>query len=214
MSTTTSDPSVSVKKSWLRRLYDWTLSWAQTPYGLWAMVGLSFVESSFFPIPPDVLLVALCFAKPRGWFWYALWCSVASVLGGVFGWWIGMAAWDALSPFFFAWLGPMGFTQENFDAVQALYSKHGFWAILGAAFTPIPYKVFTIASGAFHFPLYELVLASAIGRTARFMMVALVIRVGGPTVKPYLEKHFEIAAVVLFLLGVLGFVAIKFLKHL
>ncbi|MFZ5806589.1 MAG: YqaA family protein [Verrucomicrobiota bacterium] len=196
----------------LRRLYNWTLSWADTKYGLWALIGLSFIESSFFPIPPDVLLIALCFSKPKKWATYAFWCSVASVLGGMLGWWIGKELWTLVGHYFFSYLGAVGFTTENFDKVQAMYQQYGFVAVLAAAFTPIPYKIFTIASGVFNFSFWGLVLASALGRSARFFLVAGFIRVGGPKIKPALEKNFEWAISIAFALGVLGFLAIKWIK--
>lgn len=173
---------------------------------------ISFAESSFFPIPPDVLLIALCFGAPKKWIRYAFWCSVASALGGVFGWWIGKELWDAAGPLFFRCLGSFGFTESNFNTVQHLYQQYGFWAILCAAFTPIPYKVFTIASGVFDFSLHSLILASVIGRSARFFLVAAVIRIGGVKIKPFLEKHFELTVTITFILGVLGFLAIKWIR--
>jgi membrane protein YqaA with SNARE-associated domain len=193
----------------IRRLYNWTLSWAERPGGTRALVGLSFVESSFFPIPPDPLLMALCFAKPKDWWKFALWCTVASVAGGVFGWWIGMTFWHATEAFFFRVVP--GFSPEIFEVVQQKYNENAFLAVLTAAFTPIPYKVFTIASGVFEVALTTLVAASVIGRGARFFLVAGVIRLFGPTIKPHLERYLEIAAIVLFLVGLVGFLAIKWL---
>lgn len=193
----------------LRRLYNWTLSWAETPYGTPALAGLSFAESSFFPIPPDVLLAALCFGSPRKWWWYATVCSIASVLGGVLGWAIGLFFWEVSQDFFFSYIP--GFTQENFDLVAAKYEEGAFLAILGAAFTPIPYKVFTILSGVTSIHLGTLVLASVIGRSGRFFLVAALIRYGGVRMKPFLEKYFELFALLLFVLMVLGFLAIKWL---
>lgn len=193
----------------IRRLYDWTLSWADRPGGKRAMVGLSFIESSFFPIPPDPLLMALCFGKPKDWWKYALWCSIASVAGGVFGWWIGMTFWQATETFFFKMVP--GFTPELFAMVQEKYNENAFLAILTAAFTPIPYKVFTIASGVFKVGLTTLISASIIGRSARFFMVAGTIRLFGPAIKPHLEKYLEVAAITMFLLGLAGFLALKWL---
>ncbi len=195
----------------LRKAYFWTLHWAATPHAVPALFALSFIESSVFPIPPDVLLIAMCFAKPRSWWWYAGVCTVASVLGGVLGWAIGMWFWDATRGFFFNVIP--GFTPEVFGKVEAFYQRNAFLAILTAAFTPIPYKVFTIASGVFHVPVMTVVAASVIGRGARFCLVAAVIRLFGPAVKPFLEKYFELAVTVLMLLGIAGVVAIKFLHH-
>lgn len=197
------------KPSIIRRLYDWTLGWAERPGGTRALVGLSFIESSFFPIPPDPLLMALCFGKPKHWWKFALWCSLASVAGGVFGWWVGMSFWHATEAFFFRVIP--GFSPEIFELVREKYNDNAFLAIVTAAFTPIPYKVFTIASGVFEVALTTLITASIVGRSGRFFMVAGVIRLFGPAIKPHLERYLEIAAIGLFLVGLAGFAAIKWL---
>lgn len=198
------------RPNWIRRLYAWTLSWAERPGGARAMAVLSFFESSFFPIPPDPLLMALTYSKPKAWWKFAFWCTASSVAGGVFGWWIGLQFWHVTQEFFFRVVP--GFSPEVFEQVQALYLENAFLAILGAAFTPIPYKVFTIASGVFEVGLTVLVGASILGRGARFFLVAAVIRLFGPAIKPHLEKYLEWASVVMFLLGVAGFVAIKWIR--
>ncbi len=190
-----------------RRMYDWTISWADKPYGIWALAVLSFTESSFFPVPPDVLLIPLVFGAPKKWWKIALVCTVASVLGGAFGWYIGHFAWDALSGWFFAYVP--GFTPEVFHEVEALYQQYGFLAIFGAAFTPIPYKIFTITAGVCSVPLMTLVLASIVGRGGRFFLVALVIYFVGPKAKPFIEKYFNTLATAFFVLLVAGFIAIK-----
>lgn len=195
----------------LRKLYFWTLHWADTKYALPALFVISFAESSFFPIPPDILLMAMCFAVPRKWALYAAWCTVASVLGGIFGWYIGWGFWGVTQDLFYKVIP--GFTPQVFAKVESLYQANAFVAVLSAAFTPIPYKVFTIASGVFHVGLPVLVTASLVGRGARFFLVAGLIRGFGPAVKPFLEKHFEAATLVMLFLAVLGFAAIKFLAH-
>jgi membrane protein YqaA with SNARE-associated domain len=131
------------------------------------------------------------------------------VLGGVLGWWIGMELWDSVQDFFFDHIP--GFTRDRFALVGEKYNEHAFLAIFGAAFTPIPFKVFTIASGVFEVGLTTLVLASIVGRGARFMSVATAIFFFGPTVKHWLEKYFELATVLLLAIGALGFVAVKYL---
>lgn len=198
-------------KNPLRKLYFWTLHWADTKYALPALFLISFVESSFFPIPPDILLMAMCFANPKKWFPYAVVCTVASILGGILGWYIGFGLWEITKDFFFSVIP--GFTPEVFHKVEVLYKDNAFLAILTAAFTPIPYKVFTIASGVFGVSLGVLILASAIGRGGRFFLVSILIRVFGPAVKPFLEKNFELMTILLLLLAAGGFVAIKFLAH-
>jgi membrane protein YqaA with SNARE-associated domain len=195
----------------LKALYLWVLHWAETPYGMPALFVLSFAESSFLPIPPDVLQIALSVSKPRRSFYYAAVSVVASVLGAVLGWYIGYALWASVGDFVMTHFGWAGFTQENFDKVASLYTEYGFLAITVAAFTPLPYKVFTIAAGVFRIGLPVLLLASVLGRSARFFTVAACIYVFGPAVKDLIEKYFELAAVVFVVLLVGGFFLIKWL---
>ncbi|HXH82547.1 MAG TPA: YqaA family protein [Candidatus Tectomicrobia bacterium] len=191
----------------IRRLYDWTVGWAERPGGTWALFGIAFVESSFFPIPPDVLLIALCVGAPRSAFRFALVCSVGSVLGGVAGWAIGAGAWHVARPFFIPWV----FSQATFDHVQTLYRDNAFLAILTAAFTPIPYKVFTVAAGVFDVSLATLVTASVIGRSGRFFAVAAVLYLLGAQVRTLIERYFDLFTWALLALGIAGFLAIRFL---
>ena len=205
----TASPAPEKKPNIVRRLYNWVLSWAQTPYGTPALFVISFVESSFFPIPPDVLQIALSVARPRRAFFYATVSVIASVLGGIAGWWIGSTLWHSVSGFFFEYVP--GFTAANYALVEGKYREHAFLAIFTAAFTPIPYKVFTIASGVFDVALPTLIFASILGRGGRFYLVASAIFFFGPTVKTWLEKYFELATVILLVVGALGFVAVKYL---
>ncbi|TWU27444.1 YqaA family protein [Bythopirellula polymerisocia] len=197
----------------VRRLYNWMLSWAETPYGTPALFLISFAESSFFPLPPDLLQIALSVSKPRRSFFYAAVSAVGSVLGGIVGWLIGFAAWAALGSFFYSYVP--GVTPERIDYVGKLYEANAFWAILAAAFTPIPYKVFTISAGIFsqYVSLETLILASALGRSARFFLVATCLWWFGPTVRTILERHFEWITLALFALLIGGFFAIKLLAH-
>lgn len=202
--TLSTDPT---RASLIRKLYDWTVGWANRPGGAWALFGIASVESSFFPIPPDVLLLALCVGAPRKSFWFALICSAGSVLGGMFGYLIGASAWQALQN----WFIPYVFSQELFDKVQLLYQGNAFVAVLTAAFTPIPYKVFTVAAGVFDVHFWTLVSASMIGRSARFFLVGGFLYFFGPPVKALLEKYFDWFAWALLALGLAGFVALKLL---
>lgn len=192
----------------IRRLYDWVLSWADTKYGLPALMVLSFTESSFFPIPPDILLIALALSAPSRAFRYAAWCTLASVLGGLFGYFLGYALWTALEPY----LINNVFSQENFDAVTAKYNEYGVLAVFIAAFTPIPYKVFTVAAGVAKLNLLGFTGASILGRGGRFFLVALVIRLAGPRAKKWIDEYFNLATVVGTLLLIGGFLLIKALK--
>ena len=193
----------------LRRLYDWVLSWADSPFGTAGLAAISFAESSFFPIPPDVLQIALSVAKPRRSFFYAAVSTVASVAGGVLGWAIGWGLWQALAPWFFRYVP--GFSPEKFSYVESLYQGNAFLAIFAAAFTPIPYKVFTIAAGVCSVPLGTLVAASFAGRGGRFFLVAAATYFFGTAAKQFLDRYLEVVTMLLLLAIVAGFAAIKLL---
>jgi membrane protein YqaA with SNARE-associated domain len=193
----------------LKRLYHWVLHWAETPYGTPALAIIAFAESSFFPIPPDVLQIALSVSKPRRSFYYAAVSALASVLGGIAGWYIGRALWAGVDDFFFNYVP--GFSHANFDGVGSLYHENAFLAILAAAFTPIPYKVFTIAAGVWQVPLQTLVMASIVGRSGRFFLVATAMYFFGEPAKAFVERHFEWMTLALFALIVVGFMAIRWM---
>lgn len=193
----------------LRRLYDWVLYWAETPYGTWALFLLAFCESSFFPIPPDILLIALAVAIPKKSLKYALICSAGSVLGGCFGYLIGWQFMASIgSPIVdFYGLG------TKVEYIGSLYNKYDAWAVAIAGFTPIPYKVFTIAAGIFKINFSVFVLTSLVSRSARFFIVGGLIYLFGPKIQGFIEKYFNILAVAFTVLLVLGFVVIKYLLH-
>jgi membrane protein YqaA with SNARE-associated domain len=191
----------------LRRLYDWVLHWAETPYGAWALGVIAFAEASFFPVPPDVLLMALCLGAPkRGWFFAAI-CSVASVSGGVFGYLIGWIIWEEVSGLFFSY----AFSREVFDRVALLYQENAFWAVFAAGLTPIPYKVFTIAAGVFEINFGEFLLASILSRTGRFFAIAGLIWIFGPPIRGFIDKYFNLLSVAFVVLLVGGFVLVRWL---
>jgi membrane protein YqaA with SNARE-associated domain len=190
----------------IRRLYNWTVSWADKPGGSHALFWIAFLESSFFPIPPDILLIALCFGAREKWARYAFICTVGSVLGGIAGWSIGWGLWSVVH----SWFIPFVFSQANFQMVEQLYQKNAFLAVFTAAFTPIPYKVFTVAGGVFGVNLFTLIAASIFGRAGRFFIVAGLIRIFGPTVKPFIEKHLEWCFLAATALLIGGFVIIKY----
>ncbi|MEW6136933.1 MAG: YqaA family protein [Thermodesulfobacteriota bacterium] len=190
----------------MRKLYYWVLSWAFSPYAVPALFLLAFSESSFFPIPPDVLLIALAISVPRKAFYYALVCSMGSVLGGMLGYLIGYAFMDAVG---FRIVELYGFT-DKWALVGDLYSRYAAWAVGIAGFTPIPYKVFTIAGGAFKIDFLTFVIASALSRSARFFIVSALIYKFGPPVRHFIDKYFDILAVVFVVLLVGGFVLVKY----
>jgi membrane protein YqaA with SNARE-associated domain len=191
----------------LRELYDWVLSWADSPYGVPALAMLSFAESSFFPIPPDVLLIALAVGAPAKAFYFALVCSIASVLGGLLGYLIGWGLWEAVGKPIFRFYGYM----DKFEWVQEKFRRYDAWAVALAGFTPIPYKVFTIASGACRISFPVFVIASALSRSARFFLVAGLIFWKGQAIKDFIEKYFNLLSILFFVLLFAGFYAIKWL---
>ena len=196
------------KRGLIRRLYDWVLHWAETPYAMPALFLLSFAESSFFPIPPDVLLIALCIGNVQKGYRFAAWCSIASVLGGMAGYGIGALLWtDGVRDFFTTYI----FSQETFDHVGDLYKEWDFWIVFVAAFTPIPYKVITITAGVFGTNFAMFVLASAIGRSARFFLVAWLFRRFGPPIKDFIERRFGLVTVLGTALLIGGFLTFKLL---
>jgi membrane protein YqaA with SNARE-associated domain len=197
------------RPSLIRRLYDWVIHWAFTPYALPALILISFAESSFFPIPPDVLLIPLCLGDPKRAYVFAAWCSVASVLGGIAGYGIGMFAWEGgVDRLCFDYVP--GFTPQVFARVQDWYQTWDFWVVFAAGFSPIPYKVFTIAGGVFGINFVTFVLASLISRSARFFLVALLLKRYGAPVREFIERRFGLATLAFCVLLIGGFIAIKY----
>ncbi|MBN2014432.1 MAG: DedA family protein [Candidatus Altiarchaeota archaeon] len=190
----------------LRRLYDWVLSWADSKYGSAALAFTAFAESSFFPVPPDILLIALSVSKPEKSFWYAFVAGFFSVLGGIFGYFIGLFLYDVIGRLIIEGLG----YEQYFQVVGQLYRDNAFLAILGAAFTPIPYKVFTIAAGFWDVGLFSLVAASFIGRFSRFFVVGVLIRFFGARVKVFIDRYFNWLTLLFFVLVLLGYLCIKY----
>lgn len=170
------------------------LSFAYHRHATRALFILSFVESSFFPIPPDVLQIAMTLERrSRAWY-YAAVSTVASALGGAFGWLIGWGLWKSMEAFFFNYVP--GVTPERFNIVHDRFQENAFLAVFTAAFTPIPYKVFTIAAGVFEVSILVLIAASILGRGGRFFALAALIWYFGPPVKGFVEKYFNLATVV------------------
>lgn len=195
----------------LRRLYEWVLSWADTPYGPAALALLAFTESSIFPVPPDVLLIALCIGQRTKAFRFALICSIASVVGGAFGYLIGWALWHGVDQFFYQYVP--GFTEEGFESVRQLYERYNFWVVFVAAFTPIPYKIITVAAGVFviNFPMF--MIASVIGRSLRFYLVAGLLYLFGERVRTFIDTWFNLLVIVFTLLLLGGVLALKYWGH-
>ena len=194
-------------RSPLRRLYHWVLSWAESKYGTLALCILAFVESSFFPVPPDVLQISLSIARPRRSFWYALLATIFSILGGILGYFIGYFLYESIGSYIINLLG----YEQYFVQVGELFSENAFLAIFAAALTPIPYKVFTIASGVWNIGLPVLVAASALGRGSRFFLVAAFTFFLGDRVRTFVDRYLNLLSIGLFLLILTGVLAIKYL---
>jgi membrane protein YqaA with SNARE-associated domain len=186
----------------MRKLYDWVLHWADTPYGTPALFILAFSESSFFPVPPDVLLIGLALAIPKKSFKYAAICTIGSVLGGMLGYLIGLKFIETVGMKVMTFYGLI----EKYEYIQDLYIRYDAWVVGIAGFTPVPYKVFTIAAGAFKIDFPVFILASLAGRAGRFFLVAALIYRFGPSIKDFIDKYFNLLTIIFFLLLVLGFI--------
>ncbi|MEJ2014484.1 MAG: DedA family protein [Limibacillus sp.] len=191
----------------LRRLYDWTLEMSARPGATRVLAGVAFIESSFFPIPPDAMIIPMIVAdRTKAWRIAAV-ASVFSVLGGFFGYLIGYLFFDAVGLPLLEFYG----YQEKFDQVQAFFNEWGAWFVAAAGFTPLPYKVITIASGVTQLDLVIFGIASALSRSARFFLEAAILWYFGPPVRAFVEKRLGLVAGVSFLLLIGGFVALKYL---
>ncbi len=168
-------------------LYDTAMRWARHRNATWYLGGLSFAESSFFPVPPDIMLAPMSMARPDRAMRYATLTTVASVLGGLLGYGIGYFAFEAIAP----WIQEAGYW-ERYERAKDWFDEWGFWAMLIAGFSPIPYKVFTIAAGSLSMSLLPFTAASLVGRGARFFLVATMLAWGGPkmeaSIRPYVER--------------------------
>ena len=186
---------------WIRELSLWVVHWSQTPYGGLALFVLAFSESSFFPIPPDALLIALCMANAPMAFWYATLCSLGSTLGGVFGYALGRIGGR---PLLERWV-----RAERIHLVQRHFQRWDVWAVAVAGFTPIPYKVFTISAGAFLLDFWRFVVASILSRSARFFLVAGLFFFFGPVINQFISRYFNVLSIIFIILLVLGFWALR-----
>lgn len=187
-----------------QRLYDRVMVWARHPHAPWYLAGLSFAEASFFPIPPDVMLAPMSLAKPERAMRFALLATLASVAGGLFGYLIGHLALDAVEPL----IRDAGYWSGYLRARQ-WFQEWGFWAVLVAGFSPVPYKVFTIAAGSLAMPLLPFALASVVGRGARFFLVASLLAWGGPRMEQLLRTYIERLGWLIVIASVVGFFVLR-----
>lgn len=189
----------------LRRLYDVCMEWISGKYGVWALFIIAFVESSFFPIPPDVFLIAMCVALPALSFRYAAICSVGSVLGGALGYGLGFWFMDSIGMTIVDWYG----LTDKYSVVQQYFKQYDVWIVGTAGFTPIPYKLFTITAGFVQSNFITFMIVSLFARSARFFLVAGLIWKFGPQIQSFIDRYFNILSIlfVVFLIG--GFFVIK-----
>ncbi len=187
----------------IKKLYNWVLSWAETSYAIPALFMLAFAESSFFPIPPDVLLIAMALSRPESSLWYSTICTAGSVFGAMGGYIIGYAFWQAVGTYFFLYVP--GFTEELFNKVCQSYEENSVFIIFTAAFTPIPYKVFTITAGVSKISLLPFLLASIFGRGARFYLLGILFRKFGQQAREFIEKYFNLLTLLVVIIYFLAF---------
>lgn len=219
----------SVRPPIHRRMYDWVLHWADTPYGITALVVISFIESSIFPIPPDILLMSLVLANPRKWWKIALLCTIASVAGGVLGYGIGVFAWETMGRWIVESL--LGITLTPIDgrmdiALPAylinnfeewlggrylfqVYDVWNAWIVAIFGLTPLPYKLVTVTAGVARIDLGIFIITSIAARGLRFFVVALILKVIGEPAKAFIDKHFNLLTIVFMVLLIGGFLVLK-----
>lgn len=191
----------------LHRLYDWTMGLAGHRHALWVLAAIAFIESSVFPIPPDVLIIPMVLAaRARAWR-IALVATLASVLGGGLGYLIGAALFETLGRPLLEFYGQM----DSFEEFRRTYDEWGAWIVAGAGFTPFPYKVVTIASGVVGLDPVTFMTASAVSRGARFFLVAALLWKFGPTIRVFIEKYLPQLTWAFFILLIGGFVALRYL---
>lgn len=194
----------------LRSLYDWVLKWAETPYAGVALFVLALIEASVFPIPPDVLLVAMSISLPERALFFAALASCGSVLGGALGYLIGLLLWQSLADLFFAYVP--GFTPELFTRVQGYFEQYDFLVVFAAGFSPIPYKVFTIGAGVFEIGFPTFMLASIVSRSARFFIEAWLLKRYGAPMQIFIDRYFNWLAIGFTVLLIGGFVLIGMVR--
>ncbi|MFH1217866.1 MAG: DedA family protein [Pseudomonadota bacterium] len=228
----TKEPAMNttLHPSLIRRMYDWVLHWADTPYGLPALMAISFMESSFFPIPPDILLIPLVMGSLTRWWRFALWCTAASVVGGIFGYGIGVFAWETAGRWIVeniahvqlvevngrADIGLPAYIVKTFgpalggDHLFQVYDRWNAWIVYIFGLTPLPYKLITITAGVakINFPVF--VLTSIAARATRFFAVAWMLKKWGKPAKAFIDKYFNLLCVAFVVLLIGGFAVVKF----
>ena len=201
----------------IKKLYDWVLGLAQKPNGDISLGILSFSEASFFPIPPDVLLIPLCLGNRKKVYFFAFICSCFSIIGAIFGYYIGKLLWWNIPGVEYSYIANMffeyvpGITIDGFNRIQTMYDQWNFWIVFTAGFTPIPFKLITISAGTFNINFIMFFVASVISRSARFFIVASLIKVFGDPIKEFIEEYFNLLAIAFTILLIGGFIIIKYI---
>ncbi len=190
---------------WFRNMYDWTVHWAKTKQAPYALFGIAFIESSCFPIPPDVLLIAMVIADRKKWLRNATICTIGSVLGAFLGYLIGWGLYESVGK----WIVQTYHLEEVVQLIGRKYQENAFLTVFTAAFTPIPYKAITITAGLFRISLGILIVASVIGRAGRFFLVAGSLRLFGKKIADSIEKYFDIFSIAFVILLIAGFLLLK-----
>lgn len=189
---------------WLHWLKDWTLIWAATDYAVLALFIISFTGSSFFPLPPDFLFLAMAIASPKAAIFYAFVCLLGSTLGGIFGYFIGLKGGKPILLKFVS--------EERVKEIHNYFEKYEEWAIGIAGFTPLPYKIFAISAGVFYIDFWRFVLISTVSRGARFFLVAVLILVYGEQIRWFIDNHFNTVTIAAVLMLAGGMLVMKFIK--
>ncbi len=202
----------------IKSIYEWVISLSESNHGRISLALISFCEAIFFPIPPDILLIPLCLGKRKGIFSFFMICSISSILGGITGYFLGQSIWwsnpdqfSAVAYLFFNFIP--GFSEAAFYSIKSQYELYDFWIIFTAGFTPIPFKLFTISAGAFHISFPMFILASGISRSLRFLILSLLLYKFGENIREFIERYFNILAVIFTVLLIGGFFIIKTISH-
>ncbi len=189
----------------LKSIYTWTINWSKTPQAVWALFFIALAESSFFPIPPDILLIAMGIAAPTRAFFYALISTIGSVLGGVIGYLIGWQFMASIGQHIIQFYG----LSEKYLYVQRLYQSYDVWATFLGGFTPLPYKLFTITAGLFNINFFAFLVTSMVARGARFFLVGTIIHFAGIKIQYFIEKYLNLVTTGFAITLILGYLFLR-----
>ena len=190
-----------------RQIYTWTLEKANHSKAPWFLSLIAFTESSFFPIPPDIILIPMVIANRAKALWYAFICTFSSVFGAIAGYFIGAIFYSTIGVLIIQYYA----LENQFTDFELLYNRFGFWVVLGASFTPFPFKFITIASGLFHLNLYLFVFVAIIGRGLRFYLIAILLKIFGNFIKNFIDKFFNLLVILFFIMLFGSFILLKYL---